>query len=95
MPTKLGGKPIAAYDATSDPAFELQGGFVATRAYRVSDEVEGGNLIPVYIVQASELVENGGRFKLEGGTPITINTSVTNRKVIRGKAIPVYLMGDE
>ena len=97
MTTKLGGKANAAYYVTDEQltAFPLEGGFVATPVYGVTldDPTEGGNLIPVYVIDSSDLIENGGRFRLSKGTPIPINTFITNRDVVRGRAMPVYVVG--
>lgn len=97
MTTKLGGKANAAYYVTDEQlaVFPLEGGFTATPVYgvMVDDPTEGGNLLPIYVIDSSDLVENGGRFRLAKGTPIPINTFLTNRDVVRGRAIPVYVMG--
>lgn len=94
MSTRLGGAAIAAYNATGNAAYEPEGGFVAIPVYVVTEgKVEGGNLLPVYEIESADLKENGGRFTLQKGTPITVNVSVTNRKVVRDRAMAVYVVG--
>jgi hypothetical protein len=99
MPTKLGGKANAAYYVTEEQLdiFPLEGGFIATPVYGVelNDPTEGGNLLPVYSIESTDLIENGGRFRLAKGTPIPINTFITNRKVVRGRATPVYIVNGD
>lgn len=97
MPTKLGGKALATKLVSESElaTYRLEGGFVATPVYGVADgqPTEGGNLLPVYVIEAADLKENGGRFVLAKGTPVPINTYIANRNVVRDRAMPVFVVG--
>lgn len=71
-------------------------GNVAQRAYKTGDEnVVGGNPIPVYKVSDSELVENGGQFKVSGNEAIQFLVyEVTGETPLGESALPIYIVND-
>jgi hypothetical protein len=75
--------------------FRLEEVLVATPVFGVPDgsTTEKGNPLPVYFINSSDLVENGGRYKLEKGNPTPINTYVNRNSPVGRVAIAVYLVG--
>jgi hypothetical protein len=68
-------------------------GNVALRAYQVTDEAVGGNPIPYYPISNSDLVENGGQFKVSGNNPNQFLVYVTtNETPLGGSATPIYIV---
>lgn len=58
---------------------------------------QGGPLKPVYVLTGSDLVENGGDFKLVGRVVLRVegfDTPVTNRKPLGGQPIAIYLVDE-
>lgn len=58
--------------------------------------VRGGAIRPVKIVSSSELIENGGKFRLMGRTAMRVHGFTTADRTIKGgPATPVYVVSAE
>ncbi len=53
-------------------------------------EVIGGAALPVHVLTAADLRQNGGAYYLEGRAAIPVYTAEATRPVFGGPAIPVY-----
>lgn len=89
MATQIGGAALRSRRQTTPP--RKVGGPVLRVKLVTSGQVEGGPAMPVYYVQASELVQNGGPFRLLGNTPIPIREDAS-APTTGGPAIPVFLV---
>lgn len=70
-------------------------GNIALRAYKTDLNVKGGNPIAIYKVTNSELIENGGHFKVAGNSPHQFLVhEVTDGSPLGGSAIPLYIIND-
>lgn len=70
-------------------------GNVAIRAYKVTEDVPGGNPTPVIKITDADLVENGGTFRVSGNDAIEMFVyEATNETPFGGSAIPIYIVND-
>lgn len=76
----------------------IQGG-AAISVYGYSEHpdgaVMGGPAVPVMVITDSDLIENGGRFYLEGSTPISVYTAPTGTPLIGGPSLVVYAVNPD
>ena len=62
---------------------------------------QGEKAQPVYVVEPSELLENGGTFRVEGGPAVRVTgltsaaLTTTDRGVTGGDSRPVYVVNDK
>lgn len=96
MPTRIQGrnavrvrKTTVAENISGNVAFAVYG----VAANLADKKYTNDTAIPVYVITAANLVENGGKFTLDGNSkehPIMVYDDGKSTNVMGGEAVPVY-----